>query len=109
MMTSECKGGGKFVGKWSVSVRNTTSCPVCRLPQPVTPYGGRYTIADHLQPESGKCAQSNSAITSPSEIESSQADTMGFLVVLSTTYVVNQSLKFPQREFLFVQVAEIPR
>src|SRR5712692_3234349 len=32
-MTSECKGGGKFVGKWHVSVRNTASCPVCRSPQ----------------------------------------------------------------------------
>jgi hypothetical protein len=41
-MTSECKGAGKFVGKWSVSVRNTTPCPVCSLPQPVSPWGGRY-------------------------------------------------------------------
>ena|SRR5437660_1509023 len=48
-MTSECKGGGKFVGKWSVSVRNTTSCPVCRLAQTVRPYGGRYRIADHQE------------------------------------------------------------
>src|ERR1700675_2509064 len=57
IMTSECKGGGKFVGKWSVSVRNTTSCPVCRAPQSVKPYGGRYKIADHRQPEGDKQAQ----------------------------------------------------
>jgi hypothetical protein len=50
-MTSECKGGGKFVGKWEVSARNTTLCPVCRSPQPVRPYGGRYKIADHREPE----------------------------------------------------------
>jgi hypothetical protein len=50
-MTSECKGGGKFVGKWSVSARNTTPCPVCSLPQPVSPYGGRYKIADHREPD----------------------------------------------------------
>jgi hypothetical protein len=50
-MTSECKGGGKFVGRWHVSVRNTASCPVCRSPQPVKPYGGRYKIADHREPE----------------------------------------------------------
>jgi hypothetical protein len=52
-MTS-CKGGGMFVGKWSVSVRNTTPCPVCRVPQPVRPYGGRYKIADHREPERDK-------------------------------------------------------
>jgi len=54
-MTSACKGGGKFVGKWSVSVRNTTPCPVCRSSQPVRPYGGRYKIADHREhePEAG--------------------------------------------------------
>jgi hypothetical protein len=56
IMTSECKGGGMFVGKWSVSVRNTTSCPVCRVPQPVRPYGGRYKIADHREPEGDRCA-----------------------------------------------------
>ena len=50
-MTSECKGGGKFVGKWSVRVRNTTPCPVCRSPQTVRPYGDRYKIADHREPE----------------------------------------------------------
>ena len=50
-MTSACKGGGKFLGKWSVSVRNTTPCPVCRSSQPVKPYGGRYKIADHREPE----------------------------------------------------------
>ena len=50
-MTSQCKGGGKFVGKWSVSVRNTTLCPVCRSAQPVWPYGGRYRIADHREEE----------------------------------------------------------
>jgi len=44
-----------FVGKWSVSVRNTTSCPVCSVPQPVKPYGGRYKIADHQKPENEKC------------------------------------------------------
>ena len=31
-MTSACKGGGKFVGKWSVSVRNTTPCPELIIP-----------------------------------------------------------------------------
>lgn len=29
-MTSACKGGGKFVGKWSVSVRNTM-CEMARI------------------------------------------------------------------------------
>jgi hypothetical protein len=56
IMTSECKGGGMFVGKWSVTVRNTTSCPVCRLAQPVRPYGGRYKIADHRGPKTDKGA-----------------------------------------------------
>src|SRR5579864_1507777 len=55
-MASECKGGGKFVGKWSVSARNTTPCPVCRLPHPVRPYGGRYKIADHHPPKGAKAA-----------------------------------------------------
>jgi len=56
-MTSGCKGGGKFVGKWSVTVRNTTSCPVCRSPQPVRPYGGRYKIADHQEAGGNNGAQ----------------------------------------------------
>jgi hypothetical protein len=50
-MTPACKGAGKFVGKWNVSVRNTTPCPICRSAQPVSPYGGRYKIADHREPE----------------------------------------------------------
>ena len=56
-MTSECKGGGMFVGKWSVTARNTTSCPVCRLPQPIRPYGGRYKIADHRKPETASTSE----------------------------------------------------
>jgi hypothetical protein len=46
-MTSECKGGGKFVGKWDVNAYNTTLCPVCHSRQPVTPYGGRFKIVGH--------------------------------------------------------------
>jgi hypothetical protein len=45
--SSECKGGGKFVGKWDVNAYNTTLCPICRSRQPVTPYGGRFKIVGH--------------------------------------------------------------
>ena len=55
-MTSQCKGGGKFVGKWNVSVRNTTPCPVCRSAQPVRPYGDRYRIAEHQEEKDKRAA-----------------------------------------------------
>lgn len=45
--SSECKGGGKFVGKWDVNAYNTTLCPICHSRQPVTPYGGRFKIVGH--------------------------------------------------------------
>jgi hypothetical protein len=72
-MTSECKGGGMFVGRWSVTVRNTTSCPVCRLPQPVRPYGGRYKIVDHREPETASISDRRDGHVATLEIRE-QAD-----------------------------------
>jgi hypothetical protein len=43
-----------LIGRFWVTLE--APCPVCRLPQPVRPYGGRYKIVDHREPENANGA-----------------------------------------------------